>query len=235
MTIEAQLEQNNGLLSRIIALLEQGSQPIVGATAASQTNPTAATPKPRGRPVKGEAAAQVAATASQAVAEADPFDSPAPAASAQPTVTEEEVRAALNALKEAVSQAKALEVLNTAGGATNLSDLRKTPEKFALVVAAAKAALPTATVNAVEADPFETASEPVKQPDAKPLTVEDVKAACVAAGKRTGQDKVQKLVMEHGGKAKNAATGVEGPSLNALPATAYAALIAAVAALPTTK
>lgn len=232
MTIEAQLEQNNGLLSRIIALLEGGSQPTVTGSVPVQVT-AVATPKPRGRPAKGEAAQQAAATASQAVVEADPFDSPTPATA--PTATEEEVRAALNALKEAVSQAKALEVLNTAGGATNLSDLRKTPEKYGLVVAAAKAALPAAVVNVVEADPFETASEPVKQPDAKPLTVEDVKAACVAAGKRTSQDKVQKIVMEHGGKGKNAATGVEGPSLNALSADKYAAVIAAVAALPSTK
>lgn len=226
MTIEAQLEQNNGLLSRIIALLEGGSQPAVTGTAVA----VPATPKPRGRPAKGEAAASAAPAAPPAAVEADPFDSPAPVTATVPAATEEEVRAALNALKEAVSQDKALAVLKDAGGATNLSDLRKTPEKFGLVVAAAKAALPVATANVVEADPFETASEPVKQP-----TFEEVKAACVAAGKRTGQDKVQKIVMDHGGKGKNAATGAEGPSLNALSADKYAAVIAAVAALPTTK
>lgn len=232
MTIEAQLEQNNGLLSRIIALLEGGSQPAVAGTPSGQAT-AAATPKPRGRPAKGEAAASAAPATTTAVVETDPFA--APAAAQVATATLDEVRAALTALKDAKTQADALKVLKDSSGVDNLGELQKTPEKYGLVVAAAKAALPVAAVNTVEADPFETANEPVKQPDAKPLTVEDVKAACVAAGKRTGQDKVQKIVMEHGGKGKNAATGAEGPSLNALPADKYAAVIAAVAALPTTK
>lgn len=229
MSLELALK---ALISEVLA--SAGAIPTAVGTA-DVAPVTPATPKPRGRPAKGEAAASAAPVASAAAVEADPFDSPAPAVATTPTATEDQVRAALNALKEAVSQDKALAVLKDAGGATNLSDLRKTPEKFGLVVAAAQAAMPVATVNTAEADPFETASEPVKQPDVKPLTVEDVKAACVAAGKRTSQDKVQKIVMDHGGKGKNAATGAEGPSLNALPADKYAAVIAAVAALPTTK
>lgn len=222
-----------------MATIEETIRTIIREELAAAKNVTAiapegtavaATPKPRGRPAKGEAAASAAPAASTAAVEADPFDSPAPVTATVPTVTEDEVRAALNALKEAVSQDKALAVLNAAGGATNLSDLRKTPEKFALVVAAAKAAMPAVTASTVEADPFETASEPVKQP-----TLEEVKAACVAGGKRASQEKVLKIVMDHGGKGKNAATGAEGPSLNALSADKYAAVIAAVAALPTTK
>lgn len=228
MTIEAQLEQNNGLLSRIVALLEGGSLTVPGAAAAPSANTAAAAPRPRGRPAKGEAATPAAPAASTAAPEADPFDTPA--APVTPTATEEQVRAALTALKEATTQDNAVKILKESSGVDNLTELRKTPEKYGLVVAAANAALPGTGATAV-ADPFETAAEaPAKQP-----TLEEVKAACVAAGKRTGQDKVQKIVMEHGGRGKNAATGVEGPSLNALPAGSYAAVIAAVLALPTTK
>lgn len=193
----------------------------------------AATPKPRGRPAKGEAAPAADATTAGATAAADPFAEPA--AATAPTATEDQVRAALTELKNATTQDNAVKVLKASSGVDNLTELRKTPEKYGLVVAAAKKALPVAAVNTAEVDPFEAASEPVTAEPVKALTPEDVKAACVTAGKRTGQDKVQKILMEMGGKAKNAATGVEGPSLKALDPSKYAAFVAAIAALPTTK
>lgn len=232
------IAMNIALLTGAVATLSESvngkyaGKPIyadnVAKDPASATAP-AATPKPRGRPARGETAASTASAASTAAVEADPFATLVTA----PTATLDEVRAALTALKEARTQADALKVLKDSSGVDNLGELQKTPEKYGAVVAAAKAALPDIGAAAV-ADPFETATEASAEP-AKSVTLEEVKAACVAAGKRTGQDKVQKIVMDHGGRGKNAATGVEGPSLNALSKDNYAAVIAAVSALPTTK
>ncbi|HEV2178381.1 MAG TPA: hypothetical protein VGU20_30905 [Stellaceae bacterium] len=187
-------------------------------------------PKPRGRgrpPKSPEAAPAAPAPAPEAV-EADPFAAPV-AAAAPPTATLDEVRAALTALKAATSQEIALGVLKSAGGADNLTSLAAA--KYGAVVAAAKKALPPAA-SAVESDPFAVSET---QAPAKALTLEDVKAAVVAAQKRTGTDIVQKVVMEHGGRAANPETGAPAPSLKALPPEKFATVIAAIQALPTTK
>jgi hypothetical protein len=184
----------------------------------------------RGRPAKGEDAPTPApAQAPAAVEAADPFS--APPAAVTPAVTIEDVRSAMKALAAATSQAIALKVLaDGSGGAVNLSELR--PEFYSNVVGLATEAMPSAAPAAPAADPFEV---PATTPAAKPATLEDIKAACIDAGKRTSQDTVQKIVMKHGGKAKNPDTGLEGPSLKALPATAYAAALAEIKALPSTK
>lgn len=203
-------------------------------------DPTTAAVEPqkrgRGRPVKGEdaAAAAPAATPSttpavtSVVPEADPFASPKAAI--------EDVRAALTALKAVSSQDAALAVLKKAGGADNLTDLPS--EKYGVVVAAVNVELRIIEAGKkpaiVEVDPFEVPAA-AKLPDAKKLTVEDVKAAVVAATKRTGTDIVQKLVMEHGGKANNPETGAPAPSLKAIPEAQYEALVKAISELPTTK
>jgi len=199
---------------------EEGGATILQEPAAAAPV-AAAAPKPRGRPPK--APVEPPAAPAPAPAAADPFE----AAPTSPAATIEDVRAALTALKDATSQDTALGVLKSAGGAANLSSLAA--DKYAVVVAAAKAALSTAKP-ASEPDPFET--EPATEA-AKPATLEDVRAAIVAAQKRTSQDTVQKLVMEHGGKAKT--ENGYGPSLKALPADKYAEVIAAVNALPATK
>lgn len=196
----------------------------------------------RGRPVKGEetptstsvasvdVSKQTAPPASQpVVADVDPFDSK-PAAP-QPKVTLDDVRAALKALQAATDQATALSVLKNHGEANNLTELA--PGKFYAVVQRAVACMPPIkTEPAAEVDPFEVQSTPVEA--AKPVTLEDVKAAAVATGKHTSQDLVQKVVMKHGGKAPLQAGG-EGPSLKALPESAYAACIKEIQALPKTK
>lgn len=188
----------------------------------------------RGRPAKGEdaAAASPAATPSTTpvetpvAPEADPFAS---------TASIEDVRAALTALKTASSQDKALAVLKKAGGADNLPGLAA--EKYAQVVAAVNVELRIIENGkpVPEADPFEIPATAPAAPAAKPLTLEDVKAAVVGATKRTGTDVVQKLVMEHGGKATNPETGAPGPSLKAIPEANYAALVKAISELPSTK
>ena len=183
----------------------------------------------RGRPAKGEdwcPAPVILAAAPAATSEADPFDSaPAPAV---PAATLDEVRASLKALAAATSQAKALEVLKAVGGSANLTDLPA--GKYGLVKQAAEKALPPVkTEPVVEEDPFD---EPVAEQ--KQLTIEDVKAAIVAAQKRTSQNTVQKLVMSFGGKAADS-SGAQAPSMKALPESQYAATIAALNALPTTK
>jgi hypothetical protein len=183
--------------------------------------PTAApAPRGRGRPPKAAPEAPVAAPA----AAPDPFDvAPAP-----PAVSLADVRGALTRLKDATDQATALGVLKSAGGADNLSGL--SADKYGAVTAAATAALPQQGKPVPEVDPFET--EAAKEP-AKTLTKEDVKAAAVAAQKRTSQDTVMKVVMDHGGKVATA--GGFGPSLNALPVDQYASCIGALENLPKTK
>lgn len=203
--------------------------PGTAGAVAPLNNAPPATPVPRGRGRPPKAPAEAPAAPAPAPAAEDPFSTEAPAA---PTATPDEVRTALTELKAATDQATALGVLKSAGGADNLSSLDKA--KYGAVVAAAKAALPAAKPTEPE-DPFETAA-PAAAPvvvEAAP-SIEDVKAACVAAGKRTAQDKVQAIVMAHGGTAPSS-TGAPGPSLKALPVPQYAAVIAAVNALPTTK
>lgn len=224
---------------------ESGAASIPGSDVSANSEPQP-TRRGRGRPAKGEAAAPAVPAANTAVgasltagaapsaatgapagaastspSEADPF---APAATQAPTATLEDVRAALVALKEATSQDAALNVLKTVGSATSLPQLAA--GKYDAVVAACKAALPAPKP---EGDPFEVSPAQTEAP-----SLEDVKAAVVEAQKRTSTDAVQKVVMDHGGKAPGP-NGVPGPSLKALPVPSYAAVIAAVKALPTTK
>lgn len=208
---------------------ETDATPSPSQTPAEGTSPK----RSRGRPVKGEDQAPVPTVpvqassttpATPAVAEPDPFD--APAKPVAPTATLEEVRAALTALKAATSQDIALGVLKSAGGAENLSGLSQ--DKYGAVVAAA-AAKAAEYSKAPEPDPFDV------PPVERPLTLDDVKNAVVKAQKRAGTDAVQKVVMDHGGKATNPDTGAPGASLKALPESQFAAVIAAVEKLPTTK
>lgn len=189
-------------------------------------------PRPRGRPAKGETPAPAAPAPAPAAPEADPFGPPPVAAGTAPTATLQDVRDALTALKAAKSQDIALKLLKDVGGAGNLSELAE--GKYGAVVKAAELAMAAPLAPAAEPDPFEVPAAAPAAP-AKPLTLEDVRAVLVNAQKRTSADKVQGVVMAHGGKAKNADTGIEGPSLKALPEKEYAAVIAEVNALPSTK
>lgn len=192
----------------------------------------------RGRPVAGESsspatAAPAPAPAATVTVETDPFATPAPAAPPAPTATEADVRAALSALRAATTQDNALAVLKAAGGASNLTELK--PEKYGAVVAAAQAAAVKAATAAqppgkVYEDPF---AAPVEQ-TAPAYTLEDVKRAVVEATKRTGADRAAKVVMDLGGTAAKPDGGF-GPSWTALPKEQYAAAIAGLNALPTTK
>lgn len=195
----------------------------------------AAAKRGRGRPVTGEATAAATPAAAVPVATSpvttsdDPFA--APAAPAAPTATIEEVRAALTALKVATSQENALKVLKDSSGSDNLTALPAA--KYGAVVVAAKAAIPGAKPAVIETDdPF---AIPAAAPAEKPPTLEELKALIVETQKRTSQDTVQKVVMEYGGKGKNPDTGIEGPSLKALPAEQYVAVAAKLKALPSTK
>lgn len=233
---------------------EFGAATIPGSDVSANSEPQPAR-RGRGRPAKGEAAvpavpaANTAAgasltagaapsaaagapadAASTSPSEADPFGStPAPASRA---LTQDDVRNALVALKDATSQDNALAVLKAAGGVSTLPQLPA--EKYAAVIAACQKTGHTAALDKAlpEPDPFEVSTAAPVQADAPSL--EDVKAAVVEAQKRTATDTVQKVVMAHGGKAPGP-NGVEGPSLKALPVPSYAAVIAAVKALPTTK
>lgn len=218
---------------------EEGAQDSAGTPPEPQK-------QTRGRKAKGEAdgvalpvaAAQTgtAPAATPAVTEDDPFADKAPAV---PTATLDQVRKALTDLRAASDQAAALKVLKDAGGADNLNDLK--PEKYGVVVAAVNVQLRIIEsgkpVPVTETDPFASPGTPAAAtaPAAKALTLEDVKAAVVAAGKRTAQDTVQAVVMSHGGKATDPATNLPKPSLKALAEKDYAAVIAAIQALPTTK
>jgi len=232
MSLELALK---GLIAEVLTeagLIASAVTSVPAGTPAAASPPAPAPRRGRGRPVTGESPpppASAVPSASPAATEPDPFAEALAAPAAAPTATLDEVRAALTALKNATDQATALKVLKDVGGASNLADLQKTPDKYGAVVQAAKAALPGATPAAEPDDPFatETAAEPIP-------TKEEVRAAIVAAQKRTGADIVQKVVMEHGGVAVGS-NGVKGPSLQALPESAYAAVVKAVNALPTTK
>lgn len=201
-------------------------QPATGVAA-----PGAGSTSPAATGVVGAPSAEIQKTAPVSDAD-DPFST----APAVPTASIEDVRAALTSLKDASSQEKALAVLKKAGGADNLTALAA--DKYGVVVAAVKVELrllAESTKPKAEVDPFEVPATTTAAPAAKAATIEEVKAAVVAAQKRTATDVVQKVVMDHGGKATNPETGVAGPSLKAVPEAQYAALIKAVAALPTTK
>ena len=199
--------------------------------------PPAETPTPakrgRGRPVAGETPA--AQTPAPAVVEPDPFDTGVSPALDVAPATLDDVRAAMKALAAATTQDNALKVLKEAGGVANLTELQRTPEKYGVVVKLAKERMPAPVAGGtpVEADPFETAA-PAAAPEQAAPSKEDVKAALVKAQKRTGVDIVQAVVMKHGGKAAGEG-GQVGPSLTALPVSAYAAVIKEVGELPTTK
>jgi len=197
----------------------------------------------RGRPAKGED--PIAAPATSAAvdptpepAETDPFAAATPVL---PAVTLEQVREKAVALSKATSQANAVEVMKKATGAASFGDLK--PESYAAALAAFTGAL---TALEAAADPFAVgATAPVTKPT--PATSEapaaaqdapslaDVKKAVVDGQKKTSAAVVQKIVMDHGGAAVDPATGQKGPSLKALPVGSYAQVIAAIAALPTTK
>lgn len=197
--------------------VEEGGATVLQAP----TDAPAATPKPRGRPSKVEAPAA-------APVEADPFAS---VATPEPTATLDEVRKALTDLRAATSQDNAVAVLKAASGAGDLTKLSH--DKYYAVVAAVKAAMPAAVAPVIVADPF---AEPVAVAAEVKVTLEDVQKEVVNAQKRTASDTVQKVVMDAGGKAPRPdGSGGEGPSLKALPTEKYAAVIASLKALPTTK
>lgn len=198
--------------------------------------------KRRGRPAKGEADGVATEPAAAAVATPsatehsasaasispsdDPFADAAPAN--EPPVPISEVRAAVLALRDATDQSTALAILKK-HGASNFGDIK--PEVTGNILRDAKAAMPKAVVAAIDADPF---AEPTTPAAPSPFTIDDVKKEIVKAQKRTSTDAVQKVVMSFGGVAAGAG-GTSGPSLKALPADKYAATIAAIQALPTTK
>ena len=230
---------NNQKVAAALRLLAEAFE-TPAATAdlppASPGEAPAAPKRGRGRPVAGEAAqaAPAPSVAATTPAEPDPFDT-APPAAAAPAATLDDVRTAMKALAAATTQDNALAVLKAAGGVANLTELQRTPEKYGAVVAAAKAKLPADQSRTVEADPFETTATTVTPDPAQTApSKEDVKAALVKAQKRTGVDIVQAVVMKHGGKAAGEG-GKLGPSLTALPVSAYAAVIKEVGDLPTTK
>lgn len=208
--------------------IEGKTAALAGAEAPAPAAPVAApTPRGRGRPPK---AAPEVAPAPAAPAEAsDPFAETAPAA---PVATLDDVRAALTALRAATNQENALAVLKAAGKAANLTELNAS--LYGAVVAACTAAMPAQKTVEAE-DPFAAPETSAKAEPAKAPTLEDVKAAVVAAQKRTATDTVQGVVMAHGGVAANPDTGGKAPSLKALPPGNFAKCIAALQALPSTK
>ena len=226
-------------IDRILEILEATSvAPVTGAVSA--------TPKRRGRPPGATVTAEASALPATNVVESAPVESAAPAAVTAPTaeadpfaeavpaavvVTKDQVREEAVKLAKATSQDNAVSVIKNATG-VSFPDLK--PEQYAVAY--------SALVNAPrgEADPFttgETASVTAAQADAPSL--DDVKAALRKAQARTGANKVQDVVVAHGGVTIDTnpgpAHGTKKVSVNALAVSAYAAVIAAVNALPDTK
>lgn len=204
------------------------STPPVQPTAELEVPATGA-PKRPGRPPAG--AKVEGATDAAPVAPAAATEDPHPVDPAAPVASQDDVRAALKALQAETDQATAVGVLKAASGADNLSSLK--PALNGTVVAACKKAMPAAPAPAVVADPWDEPAPAAAVAEAAP-TLLDVRAAVVKAQGRTGVDTVQKVVMAHGGQAPDS-TGALKPSLQAIPIPQYAAVIAAVNALPTTK
>ena len=217
-------------IDRILALLE-GAEP-------------AAPNKARGRPVKGEETAPAAAPAQAAASpatstpalaasapdtapEEDPFaDKPA-----APTVTSEQLRDAATRLSKATSQNNAVAVMKAATGATNFGALK--PEQYGVAYQAFETAIANTQVSD---DPFAAPaatapSAPASTPVTSAPSLADVKAAVIAAQKRTGTDVVQSIVVKNGGVAGSPPQ----VSLKALHESKYAQVIAEIAALPSTK
>src|SRR6185437_5206017 len=111
------------------------------------------------------------------------------------------------------------------------------PEKYGVVVEAVSKAL---TVLA-PAKPAVDADDPFGENQAAPAaqekvpSLEEIKALVVETQKRTSAATVQSVVMKHGGKGPKADGTGDGPSLKALPVSAYQAVVAELKALPTTK
>jgi hypothetical protein len=225
------LEQATRYADFIINGLKVGDAPVVEEVKKTRGRPArgevggVATPAPA---VPGSATTTAVETAASITPSEDPF-AEAPAA---PVATMAEVRAAILALRDATDQTTALAVLKKYG-ADNFGALAEA--NYGNVVRDAKAALPT-----TGADPFAEPATPATAAVANTaksetkLTIENVKDAIVKGQKRTSTDKVQQVVVAHGGVGAGAG-GVVGPSLKNLPADQYAAVIAAIAALPTTK
>jgi hypothetical protein len=206
---------------------------LASAGTAPVAAPAAAPKRGRGRPVAGETPPAAAPAPAPAVVEADPFATPAALVATPPAATLDQVRNALKELSAATTQTNAVGVLKAASGVDNLSALKA--DQFGAVYAAAKAAIPAAPAPApaVEADPFETPAEAA--PAVVKVTLEQIKAATVAAQKRTATDTVQAVVMKHGGTAPKPDGTGHGPSLKAIPEANYGAVLAALNALPATK
>ena len=212
-----------------------------------------ATPSTRGRKAKGEVdgkavapaaeptpAAPSPATSTPAPADTalatqpadDPFAETKPVA---PTVTLEQLRLKATELSKLTSQEKAVAVMKVATGAASFGALK--PEQYGLAYTAFEASLATiAASKAVESDPFATSVTMAPSATASAQvtsapSLADVKAAVVGAQKRTGTDKVQAVVVKHGGVAGSP----PAVSLKALDVSKYAAVIAEIAALPSTK
>lgn len=209
-------------LDRILAILE-------GAPG------TELTPKRgRGRPVKGEDTAPVVVDTPKETAPVpaetpavDPFESE-PAKTV--TLTIEDVRTPALALSKATNQENAVKIMKEATGAASFGELK--PEQYAAAIAAFQKAIGPATTE----DPFGApAPAGAKQEAVVAPDLATVKKVVVDAQKRTGTDKVQQLVMSHGGVAVNPSTGAKEPSLKALPVSSYAAVLEALGRLPTTK
>lgn len=248
MAIEETLDRlatNIALLTGAVATLAEAAngtyagKPIYaqdGAAPPASSPPAADKPatarRGRGRPVVGEEPTAAPATAAAAVeATADPFAEPA-ATPVAPTATLDEVRAALTGLGKATTQEIALGVLKDVGKASNLTELQKTPALYGAVAAAAKAKMPIVPETPGEADPFaEPPAAPAAAPAAeKAYSLEDVKAACVAAQKTAGAARAQKVIVDAGGVAGNPPQ----VSLKTLSVSKYGEVIAALAALPKT-
>jgi hypothetical protein len=138
---------------------------------------------------------------------------------------------ALAALIDAVDVYKAFQTLELIG-------LRHDECGDGLDDAVCDAAGDLLDADAALADALEEQSKAQPKPKAPKEghgTLESVKAAILAAQKRgVRTEVVQKVVMEHGGKARNPDIGIEGPSLKALPESQFAACIAVLQTLPIT-
>ena len=248
MTIEAQLDQIISLLKHRVAEPPRAGSPFAArpVSAAAATTPTETPATVRRSRVRPDVAATAPVAAEPTpvattdtpiavTAVADPFADAAPAPLA---VTREDVRAAALALSAATSQDNAVAVIKAA---TGVSYPGLGPDQYG----AALAAILSATPKAIDADPFAPTASASASPAASaaaPATAQEdapsldaVKAAIRKARQRTSDNVVQKIVIDNGGVAVNPSDGQRGISINALPISAYATVIAALNALPDTK
>jgi hypothetical protein len=183
-------------------------------------------PSKAGRKAKGEANGEAVAPSTATATAATPAVTPEPP---KQVGDKETMKKAVLAYRDATDQDTALKLL-TAVGAENFGTVK--PELYQQVTDAAVAALAGLKPAAKTLDPFDDGEE---TPAVPALLLKDVKEAFVKRQKDVSEAALLGVLTSLGAVGAGAPGTPPAPSLKHLDASKFAAAIAAVQALPTTK